>query len=464
MSLFDLLEFAIKTVEEKEKVDYVEVRGEQSNNTYVELREGIVNVAKRGITKGVSIRVFYKGAWGFSSTSILTKDSVRQAALQALESAKIASQALKMPKKIYLTSSLKDKVRAKLKVNPLDVSFEEKLNNLFKLNSEIYKEGKDFIKSVTIRYADLFVEKYYMSNEGRQIYQEYCITWNYLWAVGRRANVVGSAREEIGCTEGYVIFEKWPIEELAKTICERVKKQLEAVPPKGGIYPAVIAPNVVGVLAHEAFGHLAEADLTLSGSAILDKLGKKIASEKVTIIDDPTIPNAFGTIKYDDEGIEAKKAVLIEKGVIKGLMHNRETSALMGAEPTGNARAQNFNVQPLIRMRNTIIQRGECEIEELFEGIKFGYYLKSFRGGQANLDGTFQVGIQEAYEIVNGEIRRPVRNLSISGNTLKTLAEVDAVAKDFELEYGRCGKGQLAYVCSGGPHIRVKGIVIGGVA
>ena len=113
-------------------------------------------------------------------------------------------------------------------------------------------------------------------------------------------------------------------------------------------------------------------------------------------------------------------------------------------------------------MRNTYIAPGDMKKEELFENIEFGYYLVSFRGGQANLNGTFQVGIQEGYEIVNGEIGDPIRNLSISGNTLETLLAVDGVANDLDFEVGRCGKGQTAFIGDGGPHIRVKKIIIGG--
>jgi TldD protein len=102
--------------------------------------------------------------------------------------------------------------------------------------------------------------------------------------------------------------------------------------------------------------------------------------------------------------------------------------------------------------------------EELIEGISEGYYFKSFRGGQANIDGTFQVGIQEAYAIVKGEIGEPVRDASISGSTLETLVKVDAAAKDFQLWPGRCGKGQTAFICDGGPSIRVKEVTVGGSA
>jgi len=141
---------------------------------------------------------------------------------------------------------------------------------------------------------------------------------------------------------------------------------------------------------------------------------------------------------------------------------NREYAKILNVKPSGIARAESCKVPPLIRMRNTVLLPGDYSKEELFEDIKFGYYLVSFRGGQANLDGTFQVGVQEAYEIVKGEVGDPVRNMSISGNTLETLALIDAVAKDFELSYGICGKGQAVFVSDGGPHIRVKKITIGG--
>jgi TldD protein len=211
-------------------------------------------------------------------------------------------------------------------------------------------------------------------------------------------------------------------------------------------------------------GHLAEADLTLSGSVLYDKIGKQIASDAVTVYDDGTVEGAFGSFRYDDEGVRAQKTVLIKNGTLTGLMHNRETACKLNMEPTGNARAEDFRFEPIVRMRNTYLAAGDRSFEELIEDVDFGYYLKSFRGGQANLDGTFQVGIQEAYEIVKGELGAAVRSASISGNTLETLRKVDVVGKDFELWPGRCGKGQTAFICDGGPHIRVGEVTIGGGA
>ncbi len=247
-------------------------------------------------------------------------------------------------------------------------------------------------------------------------------------------------------------------------VAKRAVEQLKAKSPKGGTFPVVLGPNVVGVFVHEAFGHLAEADLALSGGVLSNNFGKKIGSDQVTFYDDGTVNGAFGSFKYDDEGVPTHKTLLIKDGVVYGLMHNRETAHKFNAEPTGNARAEDFRVEPIIRMRNTYMDPRDCSFEELIEGVKFGYYFKSFRGGQANLDGTFQVGIQEGYEIVNGEIGEPVRDASISGSTLETLNKVEAVGKDFTLWPGRCGKGQTAFICDGGPHIRINEVVVGGNA
>jgi len=299
------------------------------------------------------------------------------------------------------------------------------------------------------------------TTEGAYIEQEKIFVWNYCWVTGKSNGVMASARDEVG-KHGYELYDTDPPEQIAERVSKRVTQQLEAKTPKSGEHQAVIGTNIVGVLAHEALGHICEADLTLAGSALMGKLGQKIAGERVTIYDTALIDEGFGAIKYDDEGVPGQDTALIRDGVLVGLMHNRETAAKMGTKPTGNARAQDFRVPPLIRMRNTCFEKGDHTFDELLEGIKFGYYLEAFRGGQANLDGTFTVGVQSAFEIVKGEMGRPVRNVGISGNTLETLMQVDACGKDFGLEMGRCGKGQAMFESSGGPPLRVKKILIGG--
>ncbi len=442
------------------EVDFADARMERVEKTLISIQDGVLKELKAGIEEGVAIRVLYRGAWGFASSSEISFESLKKALDTAYAAARTLSYHVKKPARIVELPSKTDIVRAVLKRDPRDVPVDVKIKDY--LEYEKMLRGKEYVKSTTVYYADIVGTTFYASTEDRYIEQEKIITWMYTWLTGRINDIIASVRDERGAVDGYTIWDKWDKNEIARKVIDRLEKQLKAKTPKGGVYPAVLAPEIVGVFVHEAFGHLAEADLTTSGSAISDKLGKEIASPLVNIVDDPTLPGGFGTFKYDDEGVETRKAVLIEKGIVKELMVDRQYSVLLGIKPTGNARAESFKVPPLIRMRNTVMLPGDYSKEELFEDIDYGYYLVSFRGGQANLDGTFQVGVQEAYEIVNGEIGEPVRNMSISGNTLDTLKEVDAVAKDFELELGRCGKGQLAYVSDGGPHIRVRKIVIGG--
>ena len=442
------------------EADFVDIRVEDYTLNSIELRDGIVHTASSDKTLGASVRVLYKGSLGFASTSKVDYENLKIAIDSALRFAK-ALVGSSRPVNIYKVSSRHDAVKYPIDLDPRDVDMGVKIGDLRELH-KIITVMSSRIKTVTLRYMDMIGKTIYVSSEGRYIEQYTSYTWLYLWVTGREANVMASARHELGTRKGYVLYKKFPHEQIAKIIVNRIENQLKAKTPRGGMFPAVLAPEVVGVFTHEAFGHLAEADLTMSGSVLRDKLGKKVASNLVTIMDDPTIPDSFGMFKYDDEGIEAIPVTIVENGVLKQLMTDRMYAGLIGMKPTGNARAEDYSVPPLIRMRTTYIKPGDMSKEELFEDIKFGYYIVGFRGGQANIDGTFQVGVQEAYEIVNGEIGDPVRNMSISGNTLDTLMLIDGVGKDFEIGYGRCGKGQMVFVSDGGPHVRVKKILIGG--
>jgi len=443
--------------------EYVEVRAQHLFKTLLTTKDGRVEGAKEGIEGGAGVRVLANGAWGFVSLGKLDSKLLTEAAGEAVRLAKAASLRVKKPVKLADVKAVEDRVVATPRKSPQDVSMEEKIDNALAMDKTIF--GYDSrIRSCTISYLDVTGTNYFVNSDGACIEQDKLYVWSRILASAREASIYASAREEIGSTSGYEVFDTETPEKVGTMVAKRVVEQLKAKTPKGGSFPAVIGPNVVGVFMHEAMGHLAEADLTLSGSVLYDKLGKQIASDVVTVYDDGTVEGAFGSFKYDDEGVRTQKTALIENGTLTGLMHNRETACKLNMDPTGNARAEDFRFEPIIRMRNTYLAAGDNTFEELIEGIDFGYYLKSFRGGQANLDGTFQVGIQEAYEIVKGQLGDAVRSASISGNTLETLRKVDGVGRDFELWSGRCGKGQIAFICDGGPHIRVGEVIIGGGA
>ena len=453
----------ITTASQKFGAQYAEVRAQKLAKTMFTMKEGRVEAAKQGVENGVALRVLVNGAWGFASVGSLEAQVLTEAILDASAMAKAASSRLKNPIKIAQTTPVEDHVEIKSRKKPSDISIEDKIKTASETTKVTLKWDKR-IKSCTVDYLDVAGTSFFANSEGSYIEQDKLYVWSKVTASALQNGVFTSSREEMGSTSGYELFDVETPEAVGERLAKRAVNQLGAKAPKGGSFPVVLGPNVVGVFVHEAFGHLAEADLALAGGVLADNMGKKIASDLVTFYDDGTINGAFGSFKYDDEGVPAKKTLLIQDGVVKGLMHNRETAQKFNAEPTGNARAEDFRVEPIIRMRNTYMAPRGRSFEELFEGVKEGYFFKSFRGGQANLDGTFQVGIQEAYEIINGELGEPVRDASISGNTLETLLKVDAVGKDFELNAGRCGKGQTAFIGDGGPHIRVSEVTVGGSA
>ncbi len=454
-----------KTVNEAEKLgaEYAEARSETLFKTMLTLKEGRVEAAKQGTEEGIALRVLVSGAWGFASVGSTNAEILMDSVSEACKMAKAASLRLKNPLKLAKTSVVDDRVRIKPRKNPSEVCMEDKIETALAINKNTLSYDKR-VRSCTVDYLDLTGTSTFTNSLGTCIEQDKLYVWSRITAAATQRGIFAFSREEIGSTAGYELFDTETPEKIGEKLAKRATEQLNAKTPKGGSFPVVLGPNVVGVFVHEAFGHLAEADLALSGGLLANNLGKKIASDLVTFYDDGTIDDAFGSFKYDDEGVRTQKTLLIKDGVVMGLMHNLETAHKFNAEPTGNARAEDFRVEPIIRMRNTFMAPRDHSFEELIKDVQFGYYFKSFRGGQANVDGTFQVGIQEGYEIINGEVGEPIRDASISGNTLETLLKVDAVGKDFELGAGRCGKGQTVFVCDGGPHIRIKEVTVGGSA
>jgi TldD protein len=461
--LKDLLTKINNIATQKFGAQYSEARAQKLYKTALTLKEERVEAAKQGIENGVAIRVLVNGAWGFASVGSLDNTILEEAVTDACRMARLASARLKTPIKLATAKAVEDRVLSKPKKNPADIQMEDKIKTTLRLT----KASLDFdrrIKSCSVDYFDLTGSSFFVNSEGSSIEQDKLVVWSRITASAQNEGVFTFSKEEIGSTKGYELFNEQPPEVLGEKVAKRAIEQLSAKSPKGGKFPVVLGPSVVGVFVHEAFGHLAEADLALSGGVLANNFGKKIGSNLVTFYDDGTVEGAFGAFKYDDEGVPTHKTLLIKDGVVTGLMHNRETAQKFNAALTGNARAEDFRVEPIIRMRCTYMAPRDQTFEELIEDVKSGYYFKSFRGGQANLDGTFQVGIQEGYEIENGEVGAPVRNASISGNTLETLHLVNGVGKDFLLDPGRCGKGQTAFISDGGPHIRISKVVVGGSA
>ena len=246
---------------------------------------------------------------------------------------------------------------------------------------------------------------------------------------------------------------------------ESLMHKREGVYSNAGMHKCILHPELAGMLAHEAVGHTVEADLVLGGSVAADNLNKQVASELVTMID--FAHTALGEpcplpVYVDDEGVLAQDAILIENGILKGYMHNRETARHFGVLPQGNARAFTFSDEPLIRMRNTAILPGKSKLNDMIGSIDNGYYLVKTGNGQADTTGEFTFSLGLGYEIKNGKIGKAIRETNISGVAFEMLKTVDMVSDDMHWECGGfCGKKQHMTTGMGGPAIRCE-LTLGG--
>ena len=285
----------------------------------------------------------------------------------------------------------------------------------------------------------------------------------FLNAVAADGEVIQFGHGSMGGSKGFEVLKNADIEKFGRKIGEKAVRLLSAEKAPSGKFPVVTDCELTGVFIHEALGHAAEADLILQNDSILkDKMGTQIGSDMVTIIDDASM-DAFGYYAYDAEGTKTKENVLVENGILKSLLSSRETASKLNIESSGNARSI-ISEQPIVRMSNTYLKPGELKFDELIEDISDGIYLKGSRGGQVDTGkGIFQFNAAESFKIENGEIKTPLRDVSLSGDIMETLKKVNGVGSDFKMSMGFCGKsGQTAPVGDGGPHVRIIDAMVGG--
>ena len=228
-----------------------------------------------------------------------------------------------------------------------------------------------------------------------------------------------------------------------------------------GDYECVLAPIVTAMFTHESFGHKSEADYMLADKTLAEEwvLGKKVGSEKVSICDVGDMPN-HGYVPYDDEGTKAGKTYLMKDGILTGRLHDARSASIMGEKKTGNARAQDYHHQPIVRMTNTYMEAGTDKLEDMIAGVKDGVYVVDVSNGTGN--STFVMNPTLCYRIRDGKVCEPIRVHMLTGSVFQTLFDVDAVGDDFELfDTYSCGKmGQGVDVSAGGPSIRIKKLSI----
>jgi TldD protein len=229
----------------------------------------------------------------------------------------------------------------------------------------------------------------------------------------------------------------------------------------------VLGPGWPGILLHEAVGHGLEGDFNRKGvSAFAGRLGQKVASELVTVVDDGTIANRRGSLNVDDEGTPTSRTVLIENGILRGYLQDKLNARLMGMPATGNGRRESYAHAPMPRMTNTFMLAGADDPEDIIRSVDRGLYAVAFGGGQVDItSGRFVFSASEAYLIEGGRVTAPVKGATLIGNGPESLTRVTRVGRDLQLDegIGTCGKdGQSVPVGVGLPTIRIDGMTVGG--
>jgi len=242
---------------------------------------------------------------------------------------------------------------------------------------------------------------------------------------------------------------------------------LESVAAPAGEMTVLLGPGWPGVLLHEAVGHGLEGDFNRKGtSAFSGRIGERVASPGVTVIDDGSIPDRRGSLTIDDEGTPTSETVLIEDGILKGYMQDRLNARLLGMEPTGNGRRESYQHAPIPRMTNTFMRAGNDDPAELLSRVKNGIYAKSFGGGQVDItSGKFVFNCTEAYKVEDGKLGPPIKGATLIGDGPSVLTRVIGIGNDMELDpgIGMCGKaGQGVPAGVGQPTLLIDGITVGG--
>ncbi|MFM8270297.1 MAG: TldD/PmbA family protein [Pseudomonadota bacterium] len=447
---------------------WTEARFHRRQSQSLQVQKGLIKQAKSNVTSGIGIRCLVDGVWGFSSTSNFTPSAIEQAVKRAYECGRSLSQVKKAAIKTLPQVAL---ARGEFVLEGYEelqqMSLEEKMTTVLKAEAQT-RHRSSLIQSSTCGYNEQFEDKIVATTDGALAISRLCRNEIRLSAIAANHGEMSEGQHTVGRTGSWnCLFSEYSIDQMGEQAAKLAVDLLSAPKTPGGMATLILSPAMVGLLSHEAIGHTVEADFVLSGSVAQGKLGKKVASSLVSLCDSGYVqgqPFAGGALLVDDEGVPTQNTFIIKDGILESYLHNRESAAVFGVAPTGNARAWLYQDEPLIRMRNTFVLPGNQTLQEIIESTEDGYLLDCPLGGQADATGEFMFGAQKVMKIEKGKITKLYRGATISGKAFEVLSSVDAVSKEFLLDLGAgyCGKGQPAKVDAGGPYIRCKAM-IGGV-
>ena len=462
----DVLE-AVLTEGKRRGGDFVEVFFEDRRSMQLNLDDSKVEGVSSGRSRGAGIRVIRGGTTGFAHTA----DTSLEGLLQAVEAAAASD----------VSSASGGAVALPRAGAPAHVSTEEDALVPLAKKVELLQQADAAARAVRVddqRSDEQVVQvaaglaevrrRIQIANSDGLLAEDDVVRTRFsVQCVAKGDGGLQTGMEAPGRSLGSTYFDQFPVESTATIAATRALRMLRAQPAPSGNLPVVLARGAGGVLFHEACGHGLEADLIERGASVFkQRLGQQVASRGVTLVDDATEPNEWGTFAVDDEGTLAQRNVLIEDGVLTDYMWDHLRSQRAGRVRTGNGRRESYECLPMVRMTNTYVLNGSSTAEEIIADTEHGIYCVQLGGGQVDTStGDFVFGITEAYLIENGKVTAPIKAAQLIGNGPAVLQRIDGVGNDFATWAGTCGKdGQGVPVSSGQPTLRVSELTIGGTA
>ncbi len=439
--------------------DYAEIFAENTVNHSINMIADKVDSIKDAVIAGAAVRV-YKGLRSVMATTVDTSEAgLLRCAEKAAEALGQGSAAMDIVLKERLFGDIHP-----VKIVPASVSNREKVAVL-KQGYFAARNYHEAIVQVSGTLLDVDHNILIASTEGLYTQDRQIRTRLSLSAVAQVGSETQTGSYNPGRRMGMEMFDIVDPEAAGIRAAKQAVTMVNAGYCPAGVMPVAIDNGFGGVIFHEACGHSLEASAVAYGrSQFTGKLGQMIANEKVTAIDDGTIPGAWGSINIDDEGTPARKNVLIENGVLKSYMIDKFNGRRMGMASTGNARRQSYAYTPTSRMTNTYIAPGTDKNEDIIASIEYGLYAKEMGGGSVNpVTGEFNFSVNEGYIIRNGVICEPVRGASLVGKGSQVIQDIDMVGTDLDMGQGMCGSSSGSVPTNvGQPLIRVRSITVGG--
>ena len=439
--------------------DFAELFVENTLNHTIDMVDSLVDDVTDARIAGASVRVFM----GLRSVSATTVDTSEAGLLRCAEQAASALGEGTAELDIRLNERLFGDIHP-VRIAPASVENARKVD-ILRMGCAAAKEYHEAIRQVTGTFLDVDHRILVANSEGLYAQDRQIRTRLMVSAVAEINGETQTGGCRPGRRMGLEMFESIDPKAVGVHAARQAVTMAGAGYCPAGVMPVAIDNGFGGVIFHEACGHSLEASaVAYDCSQFAGKLGQKIANEKVTAIDDGTIPNAWGSINIDDEGTPARRNVLIENGVLKSYMVDRFNGRRMGMPSTGSARRQSYAYVTTSRMTNTYIAPGTDRNEDIIGSIEYGLYAKEMGGGSVNpLTGEFNFAVNEGYMIRNGKVCEPVRGASLVGSGADVIQKIDMVGAELDMGQGMCGSSSGSIPTNvGQPMIRVSSITVGG--